>query len=186
MTLEDQAIRLRRLIEKSAADGYLLFDQVEELLPEGFAGGRELDDLLFAIESAGVEILDEPKAGWDGAADTVVRDYTDDPVQVYTREVCNVAALSRDQELALAKQLQSDEPAAERAKQDLVEPNLRMVVSIAQRHADRGVHVLDLVIQGNQGLMDALAHFDGQRGYRFSSYAIWWVRRRIHLVIPSA
>ncbi|HEV2201816.1 MAG TPA: sigma-70 family RNA polymerase sigma factor [Bryobacteraceae bacterium] len=182
MAPDDHTARLRLLIDKGKESGFVLFDEVEGVLPPKHNGGRALEDTILAIESSGLEILDEPRAEFEAklSADTDPKNYLDDPVKVYVREVGQVPLLSRLREFELRELIQSDHPqTAEQAKKELVEGNLRVVVAVAQRYADRGVHVLDLIMAGNEGLMSAVQRFDGRRGYRFSSYAIWWIRQSI-------
>ena len=187
MTPDDHAARLRLLIDNGKECGFVLFDEVEGVLPPKHNGGRELEDVILEIENAGIEILDEPKADFEArfegisAATSFSADvFADDPLNVYVREVCQVPVLSHERETELADLMQSDHSrTAERAKKELVEANLRIVVAIAERYVNRGVHVLDLIVAGNEGLMSAVQRFDGRRGYRLSSYAIWWIRQSI-------
>jgi len=187
--LDDRANRLKQLIESGKTKGYILYDDIDELLPENYKGGRELDDLLSSIERAGVEILEEPTIESERSNDPAglkpaqhSGDKTtdpDDPVQVYLTEVGKVPQLTRCAEIELIKLFQPGGPEAETAKRQLVEANLRLVVSTAKRHANPGVHILDLIQEGNTGLMNAVETFDYMRGYKFSTYATWWVRRSI-------
>jgi len=182
MAPDDRAARLRRLISRGKESGFVLFDEVEAVLPPKHNGGRALEETILAIENSGLEILDEPRAEVEAklSVDTDPESFIDDPVKVYVREVCQVPLLSRLHEFELAQLMQSADPeAAQSARKDLVEGNLRVVVAIAKRYADSGVHVLDLTQAGNQGLMSAIRRFDCRRGCRFSSYAIWWIRQSI-------
>lgn len=175
MVIDDRDTRLKQLIDTGKKRGYVLYDEIDGLLPENYEGGRELDDLLARFNDAGIAILEEPA---DDEHDTVYGPadlVTDDPVKVYLNEVCTVPQLAPEAEIELAKRIRQGET----AKKDLVETNLRLVVSIAGRYADRGIHVLDLIQEGNLGLLKAAERFDFKRGYKFSIYAAWWVRQAI-------
>jgi RNA polymerase primary sigma factor len=189
VVIDDRVARLKQLMDTGKNKGYLLYDEIDELLPEHYEGGRELGDLLAEIESTGVEILEEPTNKFDkelqrgdepaGPKLGEDLDCTDDPLRVYLREVWKVPQLTREREIELAQMIRCGEPAAEDAKRQLLEANLRLVVFVAQRYSNRGVHVLDLIQEGNFGLMKAVEQFDCMRGYSFSPYATWWVRQSI-------
>jgi len=100
----------------------------------------------------------------------------DDPVRAYLREIVKVPLLTGEQEVSLAKRIERGDPAARR---QLTEANLRLVVSIAKRYTGRGMLFLDLIQEGNLGLMRAVEKFDWRRGYKFSTYATWWIRQAI-------
>jgi RNA polymerase primary sigma factor len=101
----------------------------------------------------------------------------DSVVNIYLREVANVPALTSQEKSALAELMCFNNPEAERAKKDLLEAHLRMVVDIANGCGNHGVHLLDRIQAGNNGLLHAADTFDCRRGYSFSTYAAWWVRR---------
>lgn len=178
--LDDKATGLKKLIESGKRKGYVLYDDIDELLPENYEWGREIDDLLSSIEGAGIEILDEPKIA-SGQTRQPSGEATDpdDPVQVYLVELAKIPQLTREAEIELAKVIQGGGQEAEAAKCQLVEANLQLVVSIAKRYANRGVHLLDLTQEGNTALMNAVENFGNNRGYKFSTYVTWWVRQSI-------
>ena len=178
--LDDRATRLKQLIETGKQKGYVLYDDIDGLLRGDYEGGPELDDLLSSIEDAGIEILDEPKIS-SGQTQQPSGEPTnsDDPVQVYLAELAKIPQLTREAEIELAKLIQLGGQEAEAAKYQLVEANLQLVVSIAKRYANRGVHLLDLTQEGNTALMTAVEKFDYNRGYKFSTYVTWWVRQSI-------
>ena len=178
--LDDKATGLRKLIQTGKKKGYVLYDDIDELLPEDYEGGREIDDLLSSIEGAGIEILDEPKIS-SGQTQQPSGEPTnsDDPVQVYLAELAKIPQLTREAEIELAKLIQLGGQEAEAAKRQLVEANLRLVVSIAKRYANRGVYLLDLTQEGNTALMNAVQRFDYNGGYKFSTYVTWWVRQSV-------
>ncbi len=107
---------------------------------------------------------------------------TDDPVRMYLREIGKIQLLSFDEELELAKRILKGD---EEAKQKLAESNLRLVVSIAKKYVGRGLLFLDLIQEGNMGLIKAVEKFDYTKGYKFSTYATWWIRQAITRAIAD-
>ncbi|MDQ7820596.1 MAG: sigma-70 family RNA polymerase sigma factor [Armatimonadota bacterium] len=108
--------------------------------------------------------------------DTPTPDTADDPVRLYLSEIGRVPLLTREEEVALARRAAAGDPEARRR---LIEANLRLVVSVAKKYAGRGMDLMDLVQEGNRGLMRAVEKFDWRRGYKFSTYATWWIRQAI-------
>ena len=106
----------------------------------------------------------------------------DDPVRMYLKEIGNIALLKPDEEMALAEAISRGDKAA---KDKLIKANLRLVVSIAKRHVDKGMYFLDLIQEGNLGLMKAVEKFDYRKGYKFSTYATWWIRQAITRAIAD-
>lgn len=106
----------------------------------------------------------------------------DDPVRTYLKEIGKIPLLSVEREMYLAEQVELGD---EKAKNELVEANLRLVVSIAKRHVDKGMYFLDLIQEGNMGLMKAVEKFDYRKGYKFSTYATWWIRQSITRAIAD-
>lgn len=106
----------------------------------------------------------------------------DDPVRTYLKEIGKIPLLSSEREMLLAEQIELGD---EKAKNELVEANLRLVVSIAKRHVDKGMYFLDLIQEGNMGLMKAVEKFDYRKGYKFSTYATWWIRQSITRAIAD-
>ncbi len=106
----------------------------------------------------------------------------DDPVRMYLKEIGKVDLLSAGEEVAIAKRMEEGDPMA---KKELAEANLRLVVSIAKRYVGRGVLFLDLIQEGNLGLIKAVEKFDYQKGYKFSTYATWWIRQAITRAIAD-
>ena len=97
-----------------------------------------------------------------------------DPVRMYLKEIGRVPLLSAEEEVELAERIEAGD---ETAKQELAEANLRLVVSIAKRYVGRGMQFLDLIQEGNMGLMKAVDKFDYRKGFKFSTYATWWIRQ---------
>ena len=106
----------------------------------------------------------------------------DDPVRMYLKEIGKIPLLSAERELYLAEQIALDNKAA---KDELIEANLRLVVSIAKRHVGKGMYFLDLIQEGNLGLIKAVEKFDYSKGYKFSTYATWWIRQAITRAIAD-
>lgn len=125
------------------------------------------DDMLLRDEEE-VELIDD--------ADVLEGVSTEDPVRMYLKEIGNVPLLTTEQEVALARRVEEGD---EEAKKALTEANLRLVVSIAKKYMGRGMPFLDLIQEGNMGLMKAVDKFDYTKGYKFSTYATWWIRQAI-------
>lgn len=155
-----------------------------------------IDNLLQNIEDAGISVVDEngdpdpralkatekfsQSAMKDTSAPTGVK--INDPVRMYLKEIGRVNLLTADEEVQLALRIEKGD---EVAKQELAEANLRLVVSIAKRYVGRGMQFLDLIQEGNMGLMKAVEKFDYRRGFKFSTYATWWIRQAITRAIAD-
>ena len=141
-------------------------------LPDPEAEPRR--ELMVAAEDAEEEDLtEEPEAGVEGI---------DDPVRSYLKEIGRVPLLKSAEEVALAQRIEQGD---EEAKRHLIEANLRLVVSIAKKYVGRGMDFLDLIQEGNRGLIRAVEKFDWRRGYKFSTYATWWIRQAITRAIAD-
>ena len=136
----------------------------------------EPDDIPFELEDEEVEPIDISVP--EGVS-------IEDPVRMYLKEIGKVPLLSADEEIELAKQMEEGGPAGENAKKKLAEANLRLVVSIAKRYVGRGMLFLDLIQEGNLGLIKAVEKFDYRKGYKFSTYATWWIRQAITRAIAD-
>jgi len=196
MTIEDKALQVRQLVASGKSKGYVLYDEIDALVP---AGGRSkagpvLDEILSQLAANGVEVLEDPPAVQHIVGDHASLDdkellelseqVGDAPVRMYLREVLATTHLTQEQEIALAKRIGGGGQNAEEAEKQLIEPNLRLVVKIAKRYRDRGLRLLDLFQEGNIGLMQAVKQFDYTRGYKFSTCAIFWIRRAIRYSPP--
>ena len=158
----------------------------------------QIDDLYDKIESAGISIVDEqgePTARalenkktklsekeLKQAADAPTGMKINDPVRMYLKEIGRVSLLTGPEEVSLAERIEAGD---ETAKQELAEANLRLVVSIAKRYVGRGMQFLDLIQEGNMGLMKAVDKFDHTKGFKFSTYATWWIRQAITRAIAD-
>ena len=136
---------------------------------------ESLDEDFSNVEEIPEEELNNPMALMEGIA-------IDDPVRMYLKEIGKVNLLSSDEEIELAKRMLEGDEAA---KQRLAEANLRLVVSIAKRYVGRGMQFLDLIQEGNLGLIKAVEKFDYTKGYKFSTYATWWIRQAITRAIAD-
>lgn len=156
---------------------------------------EDVDDLIQRIEDAGISVVDENGDPSERAlkAQEISKEELDDtkapagvkindPVRMYLKEIGRVSLLTADEEVALALRIEKGD---ERAKQELAEANLRLVVSIAKRYVGRGMQFLDLIQEGNMGLMKAVEKFDYQKGFKFSTYATWWIRQAITRAIAD-
>ena len=145
-----------------------------ELLPVVEPGTVELTDEWVVDEAEEEELLKEDTSYID--------DIADDSVRLYLREIGKIPLLTAEQELALAKRVVSGD---KRAKDQMAEANMRLVVSIAKRYVGRGLDLLDLIQEGNTGLLRAVEKFDPERGFKFSTYATWWIRQAITRAIAD-
>jgi RNA polymerase primary sigma factor len=171
------------LMQDGSENGHVSGAQLAAALRDVEFSAEQLDDLLHTLGDMGIEVVevdavavpgDEPDA--PPALDLSVRSAGSDPVRQYFQDMGKVPLLTAAEEVSLAKRIERRDPAA---KQKLIESNLRLVVSIAKRHAGRGLPLLDLIQEGNLGLMRAVEKFDYRRGFKFSTYATWWIRQAI-------
>ncbi len=197
MGSDESTERLLQLVQAAKTKGYVLYDEVDELLPAGYRGGTELDDILSELARNGIEVLEQPRGEHDikldqnessreGEIRELAEEVADDdaPLRMYLLQVLELPPLTREHEKELAKRFRANEPNAEDAQKQLIEANLRLVVTTAKSYRGRGLGLLELVEEGNIGLMKAVRDFDYMREYRFSTYAIWWIRRAIRSSLP--
>ena len=180
--------RLANLLKRGESQGYVTQDDILELFPEAEENIEQLDELYEKLMQAGVDVFesmgttDEEKdeePAFIGAADKGI---TSDPVRMYLREIGTVPLLNREQEVELAMRIEAGDMVA---KEILTKSNLRLVVSIAKKYLGRGLTLLDLIQEGNLGLMRAVDKFDYHRGFKFSTYATWWIRQGITRAIAD-
>ena len=190
---------VRDLIENGRRAGKLTTHEINDALEESAFDVDQLEKLYESLEGHGIEIVDDEPD--DAAADASaltedsVDDFEDslsaegvsidDPVKVYLKEIGRVPLLTPDEEIQLALDIKEGGYKGERAKQRLSEANLRLVVSIAKRYVGRGMQFLDLIQEGNLGLIKAVEKFDYTKGYKFSTYATWWIRQAITRAIAD-
>ena len=184
--LEACSDELRELLSEGRQQGYLTGARISDALRDVELAPDELESILVVLTDEGIEIVadDSPEADDDGQPEEGIEAKLDlstsgqssDPVRGYLTQIGRVPLLSGAQEVALARRIERHDMAA---KAQLIEANLRLVVSIAKRYAGRGMPLLDLIQEGNLGLMRAVEKFDYRRGYKFSTYATWWIRQAI-------
>ena len=191
---------IRNLIEQGRRAGKLTSTEISDAMEESsrVIDAEQMEKLYEELESNGIEVVDDDatdmsavadmgEEGMDDFEDTVTSDgiTIDDPVKVYLKEIGRVPLLTPDEEVQLALDIQKGGKDGERAKQRLSEANLRLVVSIAKRYVGRGMQFLDLIQEGNLGLIKAVEKFDYTKGYKFSTYATWWIRQAITRAIAD-
>ncbi len=143
----------------------------------------QMDFVYKSIAEASIQIIDEAERDKELYEQALSDIGLDDPVKMYLKDIGRVPLLSGDDEIELARRMQ--EEGDEEAKKKLSEANLRLVVSIAKRYVGRGMLFLDLIQEGNLGLMKAVEKFDYQKGFKFSTYATWWIRQAITRAIAD-
>jgi len=180
--------RENELIEKGKEKGYITYETLAESLKGLEVDSDTLDDLYTKLVSNGIEVIaseDEREGGNIKKSDEVEilsdEDITkdiniNDPVRMYLKEIGKISLLSSEEEMDLSIRVANGD---EEAAAMLAESNLRLVVSIAKRYVGRGLLFLDLIQEGNIGLMKAVEKFDYDKGYKFSTYATWWIRQAI-------
>ncbi len=185
--------RKKELLEKGKEKGVLTYEELAESLKGLELDSDSLDDLYNAFHDNNIDIIsenfeDEDEAGEEGEA-LVIDEVTlpknasiNDPVRMYLKEIGKISLLSLEEELELSKRVEQGD---EEAKRTLAESNLRLVVSIAKRYVGRNLSFLDLIQEGNIGLMKAVDKFDASKGYKFSTYATWWIRQAITRAIAD-
>ena len=175
---------IKGLAQHGKSSGQVSTGDILEAMGEIDFDPDEIEKLYDSMESMGVEIidgLDDPEMVGDTSHDEGAI-LTDDPVKVYLKEIGTVPLLSSEEELELAKRVVEGD---KKNKKRLSEANLRLVVSIAKRYLGRGMHFLDLIQEGNLGLMKAVEKFDYTKGFKFSTYATWWIRQAITRAIAD-
>ena len=207
-TLAVGAEEVQALLVRGRAAGSITTEEVVAALVAADLAPEALDGVLQAVVAAGIALVD-PEDEADEPTQEVAAGPTSDPVRLYLREIGRVPLLSAADEVELAKAIEAGVFAAEklvvqpglaeserrdltlvqvagvRAKRRLVEANLRLVVSIAKRYAGRGMAFLDLIQEGNLGLIRAVEKFDYTKGFKFSTYATWWIRQAITRAIAD-
>jgi RNA polymerase primary sigma factor len=210
---------LEQLLEMARTQGYLTYSDILEALPQPEHHVADVDQLYAALQAEGIRVVEsaaeiaEPLPSIEDELLSELPDLTDvaldDPVRMYLQEIGQVPLLSAEQEVILAKQMESGhrarcalereeystwqerllfEQQAARgidARQHLIQANLRLVVSIAKKYTSYGLTMMDLVQEGNIGLMRAVEKFDYTKGHKFSTYATWWIRQAITRAIAD-
>lgn len=184
-----------QLIEKATKDGRIEQKDIFKVIPDTTSNEDVLDALYTELDDAGVEIvippeIDKKSDEWvaDDDEEVITKntsyldDISDDSVRLYLREIGKIPLLSAEEELTLANKVVAGVPGA---KDQMAEANMRLVVSIAKRYVGRGLDLLDLIQEGNTGLLRAVEKFDPDKGFKFSTYATWWIRQAITRAIAD-
>ena len=195
---------MKDLIKEGREQGFLTYKEIEKYLAEDIFDLSKVEDLYDALSESGIDLVEteeegnslakdkgmgekdekfhSPKERLDLEVELAKQLELDDPVKMYLKEIGQIKLLSANQEVELAKRIQKGD---HEAKKKLVESNLRLVVSIAKRYVGRGMLFLDLIQEGNMGLIRAVEKFDYKKGYKFSTYATWWIRQAITRAIAD-
>jgi len=187
-------IVLKLLKKGKKSGGVLTYGEIVEALQAEDMTPDEIDDLYEAFSKKGIDIVDtsheqnndeeDIEKGEEVDIDLSIPEgiNIDDPVRMYLKEIGRVPLLTAEEEIFLAKRMEEGD---EEAQKRLAEANLRLVVSIAKRYVGRGMLFLDLIQEGNLGLIKAVEKFDYNKGYKFSTYATWWIRQAITRAIAD-
>ncbi len=194
MASNDKKTIIKELTDLGKSKGNLTNDEIIEALGEVEFKPEELEKLYDSLEQQGIEIIEdienidfdkiaeEEAKKEDGKTDSADSVSIDDPVKVYLKEIGRVPLLTPEEEIELAIKIAEGDI---QAKKRLSEANLRLVVSIAKRYLGRGMQFLDLIQEGNLGLIKAVEKFDYTKGFKFSTYATWWIRQAITRAIAD-
>ena len=187
---------VKDLISKGKEEGMLTTEEITETLSDIDLSKEQIENIYDVIQNLGIEIVSEEDEDIDNIIqrkkneeilknkklDYSVKSPTNDPVRMYLKEIGKVRLLTAAEEVQLAKRIEKGDMTA---KSRLVEANLRLVVSIAKKYVGRGMLFLDLIQEGNLGLIRAVEKFDYKKGYKFSTYATWWIRQAITRAIAD-
>ena len=172
---------INKIIETGKRTGSINIEEVSERFAK--LNAEEIDEILQKIKDSGVKLVENTIIQNDEEIEDLINKASiDDPVKMYLKDIGRVKLLSGDEEIDLAVRMMNGD---EEAKRRLSEANLRLVVSIAKRYVGRGLLFLDLIQEGNFGLMKAVEKFDYTKGFRFSTYATWWIRQSITRAIAD-
>jgi RNA polymerase primary sigma factor len=185
----------KELLHMGREKGFVTYDDIEKHLPGEMMNEETLDSLYFNLQELGIDLVetDKPKQDAHDADAPPAAEYHEemgvledlplsDPVRMYLREIGKISLLKPEEEVELAKLVEAGDPVG---KSKLVEANLRLVVSIAKKYIGRGMLFLDLIQEGNLGLIRAVEKFDYRKGFKFSTYATWWIRQAITRAIAD-
>ncbi len=184
--------KIRKLIKKGMRQGFLIEDNILEVFPNPEVEISELEELLNILDEKGIEVLYEHETP-SKAKQLTLEDklrileniqaaVTGNPLRSYLQEIGSIPLLTAEEEVVLAKRIEKGD---QKAAQLLTLANLRLVVSVAKKYARSGLDFLDLIQEGNIGLMKAVEKFDYKRGFKFSTYATWWIRQSITRAIAD-
>ena len=181
---------INALLDKGKEHGFITFQEIMQAFPEPEKHLPTLDLLYDEFFNLGIDVRKERKLLEIPGDNEVeankkvaeLKDVSDDSVRMYLREIGRIPLLKTEEEIRLAKRIEAGD---ENAKRKLAEANLRLVVSIAKKYIGRGLSLLDLIQEGNTGLLRAVEKFDYHKGYKFSTYATWWIRQAITRAIAD-
>ncbi|MDR1378302.1 MAG: RNA polymerase sigma factor RpoD [Synergistaceae bacterium] len=189
--------KVRNLVHEGQGRGFVTHQDIERHIPLDTWNSDMLDNILNNLQELGIEVVEEESRSKIQATVTMGEELLPsfdadmgklddipltDPVRMYLREIGKVSLLTAEEEVTLAKQMEEGDL---RAKQKLTDANLRLVVSIAKKYIGRGMLFLDLIQEGNLGLIRAVEKFDYRKGFKFSTYATWWIRQAITRAIAD-
>jgi len=177
------------LVKKGQELGFVTYQEILQIFPEIEKGVAAIDGLLNYFQKYGIEVIDgqetllsQEQGNSEKEIKTLEDDIAEDSVRMYLREIGRIPLITAQEEIKLAKRIEAGD---EIAKKKLAEANLRLVVSIAKKYIGRGLTLLDLIQEGNTGLLRAVEKFDWRKGYKFSTYATWWIRQAITRAIAD-
>jgi len=178
--------KVRELISLGQSKGFLTYSEIQEILDKVELDASQVESIYDTLESMGIDVVDDRVSEEELLKDDLENlpegIAIDDPVRMYLKEIGKIPLLTPEEEIELAKRIEQGD---EEAKKRLAEANLRLVVSIAKRYVGRGMLFLDLIQEGNLGLLKAVEKFDYRKGYKFSTYATWWIRQAITRAIAD-
>mgnify|MGYP001534959084 FL=1 len=189
--LDPRAQKVRELLDAGKAKGVLTYKEIMDSLEELELDQEQIEKIYEHLEEMNIDVVEEVDVPEDINEEIAEIESTlaavegvniDDPVRMYLKEIGKVPLLSANEEVDIARRMAEGDP---EAKQQLAEANLRLVVSIAKRYVGRGMLFLDLIQEGNLGLIKAVEKFDYRKGYKFSTYATWWIRQAITRAIAD-
>jgi RNA polymerase primary sigma factor len=179
----------KSLLKKGKKQGYIDYNEVIQSIPDVEENIDVLDQLHADLLDGNVEIINQKGSAWEVEDEDepeedqrYLDDIADDSVRLYLREIGKIPLLTAEEEITLAKRVKRGD---KRAKDKMAEANMRLVVSIAKRYVGRGLDLLDLIQEGNTGLLRAVEKFDPTKGFKFSTYATWWIRQAITRAIAD-
>ena len=185
MSISDQQFKevITKIVTESLKKGSITTDELMDKMDKFKLSPEQMEQVYEALNEHKIEIIDSSEKDKDLLLLQLDKEMSmDDPVKVYLKDIGKIPLLSTDEETELAQKMMEGN---EQAKQRLSEANLRLVVSIAKRYVGRGMHLLDLIQEGNLGLMKAVDKFDYTKGFKFSTYATWWIRQAITRAIAD-
>lgn len=194
MTNEEQVspiMKVDELIERGKAKGELTYKEVMDTLEGDMLDVAQMEMVYDRIEDANIDVVEEVDSAELNSDEAIEISpklaasegiTVDDPVRMYLKDIGRVPLLSESEEKEIAQRMADGDI---EAKKELTDANLRLVVSVAKRYVGRGLHFLDLIQEGNLGLIKAVDKFDYRKGYKFSTYATWWIRQAITRAIAD-